>query len=164
MKKMKFVATLKQVGEVIRHIDLSPLENRLVGKPLVELEHCLIEITGELTDTHLNFKKLSVRLAQDCIAASSRDEFFFSYGEYKKEKSSFATDYSLGSAIGYYFTALLDRLTDIQRKQDQTGKKITVTHARMLSYFLVQEIERMWKSSQYTNEKVERLWEHWIKC
>ncbi|MBU1425918.1 MAG: hypothetical protein KKH12_10820 [Gammaproteobacteria bacterium] len=164
MKIKKYVATLEQVGEVIRHIDLSPLENRLVGKPLVELEHCLIEITGELTDIHLTYKEFAVRLAQDCIEATSRDEFFFAYREYKKEKSSFATDYSLGSKIGYYFAALLDRLTDIQRKQDQAGKKITVSHARMLSYFLVQEIERMWKSSQYTNEKVEQIWEHWIKC
>jgi len=95
---------------------------------------------------------------------TSKDEFFCSYGEYKKEKSTFGTDYSLGSNIGYYFAALLDRLTDIQEKQEQAGKKITVSHARLLSLFLVQEIERMWKSCQFTNEKVEQLWEHWIKC
>jgi hypothetical protein len=164
MKVKKFVATLEQVGEVIRHIDLSPLDNRLVGKPLVELEHCLIEIIGELIDIHLTYKKIAARLARDCIEATSKDEFFCSYGEYKKEKSTFGTDYSLGSNIGYYFAALLDRLTDIQEKQEQAGKKITVSHARLLSLFLVQEIERMWKSCQFTNEKVEQLWEHWIKC
>ena len=163
MKTKKYVATLEQVGEVIRDIDLSRLENRLVGKPLIEMEHCLIEVLGYLADDHRHFKKFIAELARDCIETSSREEFFSAYAEYRQEKSRFGTDHNLASSAGYYFQALYDRLIAIEEKQEHSGKNVTVRHAQTLAALIVREFELMWASSLRTNEKVEQLWAHWIK-
>jgi hypothetical protein len=163
MKAKKFVATLDQVGEVIRRVDLSRLENRLVGKSLIELEHCLIEIIGYLDDSLRFYNREAIDYERRCIEAINKDQFFSIYREFKKEQLSFGSDHGLASSIGYYFQALLDKLTAVEEKQVQAGKKVTVSHARMLSLFLFQQIERMWKASQSSSQKIDQLWEHWIK-
>ena len=163
MKTKKYVATLEQVGEVIRGVDLVRLENRLVGKPLVEMEHCLIEVLGYLSEDHRSFNKFTGELARDCIETSSRDEFFSAYAEYRQEKSRFGTDHNLASPAGYYFRALYDKLITIEEKQEHSGKNVTVRHVKTLAALIVREIELMWTSSQHANEKVEQLWAHWIK-
>lgn len=154
--------TLEQVGEVIRGVDLARLENRLAGKPLIEMEHCLIEVLGYLSEDHRSFNRFTAEHARDCIEARSKDEFVSVHAEYREEKSRFGTDHNLASPIGFYFRALLDRLTVIEDKQDVSGKNVTVRNARMLTALIVREIEMMWASSQYTNKKVEHLWNHWM--
>ncbi len=163
MKTNKFVATVGQVGEVIRGIYLTPLENRLAGKSLIGMEHCLVEILGYLSEDHRSFKKFTGERARDCIETTSRDEFLSAYAEYRQEKTCFGTHHNLASPAGYYFRALYDRLIAIEDKQEHSGKNVTVRHARTLAALIVREIELMWASSQRTNEKVEQLWAHWIK-
>ena len=162
MKTKKYVATLAQVGEVIHGIDLTRLENRLVGKPLIEMEHCLIEILGYLSEDHQHFKKFIAKLERDCINTSTRDEFMSFHAEYSSEKSHFGTKRNLGSPIGFYFRALNDRLIQIEDKQEAAGKTVTVCNARILAALIVREIEMMWATSQHTDEKVERLWNHYV--
>ncbi len=162
MKTKKYVATLEQVGEVIHGIDLARLENRLVGKPLIEMEHCLIEILGYLSEDHRSFNKFIGELARDCIETSNRVEFLSAHAEYRQEKTHFGSNHNLGSPIGYYFRALYDRLIAIEEKQERSGKAVTISHAQTLAALIVREIEMMWASSQHTNEKVERLWNHWM--
>ena len=170
MKKHKPLPTLEEVGKTIRRVDISRLENRLAGKPLVELEHCLIECLGYLADSQRIFNECIVRMAKDCIEAGSKDEFLSCYRDYKKEKSSYGSEYNLCSPVGEYFNALRGKL--IEREEQQADKMATfdnngvvsLTHARILVILVCQQIDLMWSSSQYTNEKVEKLWDHWMNA
>lgn len=166
--KKRSIPTLEEVGKIIRRVNLARLENRLVGKPLVELEHCLIEVLGYLQDSHRMFNESTASLAKICIEAESQTEFLSCWRDYRQEKTTFGGDFNIGSPVGEYFYALRERLSEREDKQiDGTADLgmdgiVPLTHARILAVLICAQIDRMWASSQYINEKVENLWSHWM--
>ena len=154
--------TLEQVAEIIRHVDLSKLSNRLAGKPLIEFEHCLIEVLGALMDDQRLHLDVVSRLAQDCIDTSSRSEFLSAYSDYSNEKSMHFQKHANFSPVGRYFYKLLDRLNDMEEKQIHNNKTVTVSHARSLAAIIVRQLEIMTSASEYRNEKLEKMWDHWV--
>lgn len=154
--------TLEQVAAVIRHIDLTRLNNRLVGKQLLELEHCLIEVLGKLTEDFRLSRECAGDIARTVMEASDRGGFLSAYNDYQRERGSSASSYANFSPTGRYFQALLDRLNDVEDKQDRDGKPVTVTHARMLAALIVHQLASMTAYHLGRNEKLDKLWDHWM--
>lgn len=162
------IPTLEQVKEVIRRVDLSRLNNRLVGKPLIELEHCLIECLGYLTGRHRDCKEVTASMARDCMEAGNKADFLDCYRDYKKEKSEVMARYSMAAPTGRYFQALADRLNDRDDKLGSAGKldgqgNTAVSHAWMLARQIVLQLDRMYQTGAFHNEKVETLWGYWLE-
>lgn len=160
--KREAAPTIEQVAEVIRHVDLTRLNNRLVGKSLLDFEHCLIEVLGVLADGHRLHLDVVSRLAKDCIETTTKSEFLSAYSEYTNEKGTHMRKHANFSPVGRYFYRLLERLNDLEEKQMDGKRTITVTHARMLAAIIVGQLELMTRDSQYQNSKIDKLWEHWI--
>lgn len=160
--KREPLPSIDQVSEVIRGVDLTRLPNRLAGKQLLELEHCLIEVLGALSESHSSFKAVVLDLAEACLDARDESGFLTAYNDYQREKSAWSANYVNFSPVGRYFQALLDKLNSAEEKQDEAGKPVTVSHARILTVLIVRQLTTMAASGQYRNDKVEKLWEHWI--
>lgn len=160
--KREPIPTLEQVAEVVRRVDLSRLNNRLVGKALVEFEHCLVEVLGALIEGQKIFRAVRSDIAQDAYEASTGKAFMDAYIQYKKEGGAWMEMHANFSPTGRYFQMLLDRLNDKEDKQAHAGKAVTVAHARMLAAMIVRELESMYGSGQQQNEKLEGLWRHWV--
>lgn len=154
--------TLEQLAEVIRHVDLTRLNNRMVGKQLLDFEHCLIEVLGALMDDHRLFLDIMARLAKDCIDTTTRSDFLSAFSDYTNEKGSHMKKHATFSPIGRYFYSLLVRLNDLEEKQINEKRTITVSHARSLVAMIVGQLDLMARDSQFQNSKIDKLWEHWI--
>lgn len=160
--KRELLPTIEQVAEVVRRVDLAPLKNRLVGKQLLGLEHCLIEVLGSLVERHSLAMACAGDTARYAMEARDRDAFLDAYNEYQRERGAGATDYANFSPTGRYFQALLDRLNDAEDKQIRQDRPSTVGHARMLAALIVRQLETMTAYYLGRNEKLDKLWDHWM--
>ena len=160
--KREPLPSIEQVAEIIRGVDLTSLSNRLAGKQLLAMEHCLIEVLGALSESHASFKAIVLDLAEGCAEAQDEGSFLTAYNDYQREKSSWSAKYVNYSPVGRYFQALLDKLNGAEEKQDLAGKPVTVSHARILAVLIVRQLATMSASGQYRNDRIEKLWEHWI--
>lgn len=154
--------TLEQLSEVIRHVDLARLKNRLVGKQLLELEHCLIEVLGKLSEDFRLSRECAADIARDAMEANDRASFHSAYNDYQRERGNSASSYANFSPTGRYFQALLDRLSDVEDKQVRENKPTTVAHARMLTVLIVRQLANMTAYHLGRNEKLDKLWDYWI--
>lgn len=152
----------------LRRLNLAPLENRLIGKPLVELEHCLVEVLGVLEMEHRSYLASAHRAVRDCIESKDRDTFFQLYQDYSSSNSHFVDDYSPASPAGRFFDELLKKLMKKEKKEfvgtedlciDQAA---TVTHSRILTQLVTLKIEQMWQSVVNRDDKVHQAWTHWM--
>ncbi|MBN9424732.1 MAG: hypothetical protein BGO63_10475 [Candidatus Accumulibacter sp. 66-26] len=153
--------TLEQLAEVVRHVDLDRLKNRLIGKQLLELEHCLVEVLGQLTDDFRATRECTDDIARYAMEATDGGNFLSAYNDYMRERGSLAKNYANFSPTGRYFQSLLDRLNNVEDKQARENKPVTVTHARMLAALIVRQLAIMTNYSLGRNEKLDKLWEHW---
>ena len=164
----KTMPAVENLPRALRRLNLNPLENRLIGKPLVELEHCLIEVLGVLEMEQRSYQRSVNSSARDCIEAADRDTFFSFYRDYSSLNSNFIDEYSPFSPAGHFFAGLLKNLM----KKEQKGfvgtedlfieKPATVTHARILAQMITLKIEQMWKSVVDRDNKVHQVWMHWM--
>lgn len=168
MVTKKKLPTLEDLKSSIRHVDLSRLENRLVGKPLVELEHCLVECLGELQYVHKGFQEAIAEQTSNCLNADSLESFLYSHKQLRHEKSEFGREYGPGSLVDNYFSALRDRLIEREEKQIDNSPShsfpsiVPLTHARMLTTMVCNELNSMWSSASGENKQVNQLWDHWM--
>lgn len=161
--------TVENLPSALRRLNLSPLENRLIGKPLVELEHCLVEVLGILEMEQRSYQRSANSAAKGCIEAVDRDTFFDLYREYSSLNSYFSGDYNPASPAGLFFDELLKKLVKKEKKEFVgTGdlfidQPATVTHARILAQLVTLKIEQMWKAVESRDEKVHQVWMHWME-
>ena len=160
--KREPLPTIEQISAVIRSVDLTSLTNKLAGKQLLEMEHCRIEVLGALSENHACFKAVVSDMAEACTEARDEKGFLTAYNEYQREKSAWSANYVNYSPVGRYFQALLDKLNGAEEKQDQAGRPVTVSHARILAVLIVRQLATMAASGQNRNERIEKLWDHWI--
>lgn len=160
--KREPVPTLEQVAEIVRHIDLSRLTNRLVGKPLIELEHCLIEVLGNLCESYQRSRKYGAEIMDAAMSANNPEDFFSAYRDYQRERSSQGALYANFSPTGRYFQMLLDKLLAHEDKQIDGDKAVTVSHARILAVLVVRQLEVMTSYYLGSNEKLYKQWEYWM--
>ncbi len=154
---------MEHIATVIKNVELGRLKNRLAGKKLVELEHCLIEILGELVMRNQLFKKGSSELARYCLDASSKDEFMSAYDDYSREKESWRAVCSCLTPVYMFFESLRGKLHRAEDKQISAGKAVTVGHARQLSVLVILQLEVMMVNVRYDNPRVQDLYYSWIK-
>lgn len=164
MKTKKPAPTISDISSSFRNINLERLNNRLAGKSLVDFEHCLIECLGELQEHLRVYIGVAKQQVKYCKDASGRDEFLSCYRHYRKERTSFGSEFSICTPVGEYFDALKKKLMRIEEKhQEKAGGDAAVTHARILVVLICDQIDRMWFVSSQQNEKVEQqLWEYWM--
>lgn len=154
--------TLAEIACDIRHVDLTPLEGKLIGKQIVALEHCLIEVLGSLSE--------DFRLSRSCIAdayqfaaeATDRTTFMSAYNDYLRERGSQARKVANFSPLGRYFQTLFVRLQQREEEQIGNGKTVTVDHARLLAGLVLRQLETMAFFYLGRSEKLDKLWDAWM--
>ncbi len=159
---------LETIANAFHQIDLRPLENRLVGKSLIELEHCLTECLGDLFEQHRNYNKYISEDIEACKLAGNKHDFFDAHRLYLNLKSEFRGKYNIGSPIGQYFYHFKKK---IQAKEEKANDKIKgdqlvpnqLCFARMLAAMIEQKIDAMWASSSSNNKEIDTLWNYWIE-
>lgn len=156
--KREPLPTVEQLADEIRHVDLSRLKNRLAGKSLVDFEHCLIEILGELFERQRGFSEAMAELAQNTREETKVLAFMHAYNVHEHERGEFLRRFANFSPIGRYFGALLNRLSDLEDKQHDSGKPVTVSHARQLVAIINTQLERMTNQANRRNEKLDQQW------
>lgn len=153
--------TLEQVAEVIRHIDLTPLTNKLAGKQIVEVEHCLIEVLGSLTEHYGLSRQCAAEVFESAMSATTRGDFFAAYHEYQRERGQGA-HYANYSPIGRYFKRFQERISTHEEKQIEAGRAVTVTHLRILAALVVRTLESMTTYYLGANDELNRRWDYWM--
>lgn len=154
--------TLADIANDIRRVDLTPLEGKLVGKQIIALEHCLIEVLGSLVDDYRLWRSCIDDAYQCAAEASDRNTFMSAYNDYLRDRGSQARKVANFSPLGRYFQALFSRLQQREEDQITNGKSVTVGHARMLAALVLRQLETMACFYLGRNEKLDRLWDAWM--
>lgn len=161
LTKERTVATA-ELADRFPRLDLSPLDNRLAGKPLIELEHCMIEVLGTLYDDQQGFLANVRDLAADCVSAKERAEFMHAYADYTKARADWQKINIGFSPPAVYFRVLRDRLFNLREKQEERSGASTVSHAQQLAAIITNQLEIMAQSAVRANPRVEQCFNHWF--
>lgn len=161
--KSELKPTLEDVSSVIRRVDLSPLKNRLVGKSLIEFEHCLIEVLGALMEERIAIDEVLGGLAQDCYESTTFNCFMDAYHRHERERGDWVAKFSSYSPAGRYFRSLLDRLIETEDRQIRAGKdNAPVEHARMLAAMIVRYMVSMADHGMKRSSKLDGYYHDWM--
>ena len=161
--KKRHIPTIQQLALVIRHIDLSRLENRHAGQSLVELEHCLLEVLDYLHTEHDRFLSDVNQLEE--LYKESQDKTTFAR-HLKLAVAAFGDVYAPAALIGEYFNDLKWRL--LAEKEDQLREfkdlddngSVPITRAFVLARLICKQIDFMWAHEKEVARQADDLRGH----
>lgn len=160
MKREK-IPSIEEIGKELQ-LDLSPLANRLVGKKIIEIEHCLIEVLATLRDwarRHWEYRRSAIKTMHE---AESWREFHDEYLDYQELRQKMMVRFSIAEPIGRFFWAYREKLLDFEVKQEEAGRESTVAHARMMVAIIYSELELGFSRATESADEIEALWNKWM--
>ncbi len=163
MKRANKKPSLDDVSSVIHGVNLSPLNNRLVGKSLIEFEHCLIELLGTLMAERGAIDELVEEIAQNCYESKTFKGFMDAYHRHERARGDFLAKFASYSPIGRYFRSLQDRLIETEHRQIRDDKaNAEVEHARILAAMIVRFMELMTDHGMKRNLNLDCYYRDWM--
>lgn len=161
MKKREKPLTAEEIGKELQ-LDLTPLANRLVGKKIVEIEHCLIEALGALKEwERRRWEGRRYAFAAMKEAANWR-EFIEVFKEHQGLRGEMMSRYSIAGPLGRFFWAYKEKLMDFEDKQETAGKESTVAHARILAWLIYNELDQGFGRVSKEPDEVMSMWSKWM--
>lgn len=154
---------LPQIEALVKYLphveNLGRLKSRLAGKGLIELEHCLVEILGELLRLEISHNEILADLLSEAMDETNTSLFMKAYNAYNGQRGDYARDYAIFSPMGRYFQALEFRLCELEDKQSAAARPVTLVHARQLAAIIVVQLRRMYNQAQRKSERLEQQWD-----
>lgn len=145
-------------------LDVSALQNRFVGKRIIEIEHCLIEVLGAIKEQFAHYLDYRRETFKDMNGATNRDEFIFSHEEFQTTIASMRELVVADGTLSLFMNEFGHKLSGFEDKQIEVKKEPTVSHARMLAYMVCSEIDRVLWHTLTANVEVDQMFRNWMNA